>query len=95
MGEGGGKLMGYTFSQLRELPTPNLRVLQFAYFCLNKAARDGDPGTLELARIQRDIVHVLTIRNERIFGPDCLLNVNSDPRWKLADNRKGVEANEN
>jgi len=80
--------MSYSFAQLRDMPTPHLRVLQFAYFCMTFQRRIDDPGVGSMFLQLRDIVHILSMRNERVFGPDCLLNVQSDPRWKLADNRR-------
>ena len=80
--------MRYSYRRLSLMSDRRLRVLQFAYFCMNKAVRMGDRGGAELAIMQRDITHALTLRNARIFGPECLLNVHSDPRWEGADNRR-------
>ena len=73
----------YSYKRLRLMSDRRLRVLQFAAFCILKESVD-----LNLALMQRDIVRVLQERNARIFGDECLLNVKSDPRWKLADNRR-------
>lgn len=82
--------MQYTYAQLEAMPTARLRVLQFAYFCLLRGLRDGDAGIVYLALMQRDITRIFQARNARIFGDECLLRTNSDPRWRLADNRRGL-----
>jgi hypothetical protein len=80
--------MYFSFKRLSLMSDRRLRILQFANFCFGRELRVGDIGEQGVANMQRDIVHVLTIRNQRIFGSACLFNVNSDPRWKSADNRR-------
>lgn len=83
--------MLYTYAELKALSTARLRVLQFAYFCMCLEHRSDYAHTSSLMfTMLQNIVDILRDRKERVFGPRCLLNTNSDPRWKLADNRRVV-----
>lgn len=83
--------MLYTYKELSAMPTARLRVLQFAYFCMCLEHRaDYAHANSCMYLMLQGIVEILRDRKERVFGPRCLLNTNSDPRWRLADNRRGI-----